>query len=78
MKIKPMSSTELHGEIEVKEIDIIADDGRVLYTIYEKPDGSLEISTGGCVKHNDVMFDSGIEISPKASNIITVRRKVYK
>lgn len=78
MKIKPISNTELHDEINVREIDIIADDGRVLFTVYENADGGLEISSGGCVKHNDVMLDSGIDISPKASNIITVSRKVYK
>ena len=78
MKIKPMSSTEIHDEIDVKEIDIFADDGRVLFTIYGKPDGSIEISTGGCVKHNDIMLDSGMNISPRASNMFTVSRKVHK
>ena len=78
MKIKPISSTELHTEIEVREIDIIADDGRVLFTVYENPDGGLEISSGGFVKHNDVILDNGLEITPRSSNIFTVSRKVYK
>jgi hypothetical protein len=78
MKIKPISNTKVLDAIDVREIDIIADDGRVLFTIYEKSDGGLEISSGGCVKHNDVMLDSEIEISLKAANVFTVKRKVYK
>lgn len=78
MKIKPISNTEVHSEINVREIDIIADDGRVLFTVFENSDGGLEISSGGCVKHLNIMLDSSMEISPKAANIITVSRKVYK
>lgn len=78
MKIKPLAFGEVHDEIEVHEIDIIADDGRTLFTISCNQGGQLEISTNMCVKHNDLMFDSAISITPIASNRINVMRKVYK
>lgn len=78
MKIRPISNTETHNEIDVREIDIIADDGRVLFTIFGYSDGGLEISSGGCVKQKNIILDSTIEISPKAADIITVSRKPYK
>ncbi len=78
MKIKPISNTKVLDEIDVREIDIIADDGRVLFTVFENIYGELEISSGACVKHNSIMLDSALEISPRSSNVITVGRKVYK
>ena len=78
MKIKPISNTELHDEINVREIDIIADDGRVLFTIFGYSDGGLVISSGGCVKQKGVILDNNLEITPNSVNMITVSRKVYK
>lgn len=78
MRIKPLSNKEVHPEINVNMLDIIADDGRTLYTIILREDGEMEISTGGCVKQNDVILDSNLEISPNSANMITMSRKPYK
>ena len=67
----------------VEEIDIIGDDGFALFTIRPTKEhdqnGALDISTGGsCVKHNDIIFDSGIAVRPQANNVVLLGRVPYK
>ncbi len=58
-------------------IDILSDDGRPLFTIQLKEGGKLQIDSGMTCKHEDVVLDTGISITPVACNVIEVARKVY-
>lgn len=67
---------------DAETVEVIADDERDLFNIrsaLNDVDGSLEIYTGGgCVKHNGIMFDSGITIQPTARNVVVIGRIEYK
>lgn len=78
MKIRPTYMQEGEFVAEHGPIEIVADDGRSLYTIDLKEDGSLDIHTSGFVKHNDKILDSGLYVKPHACNMIKVFREEYK
>lgn len=67
-------------EIEISnDFDILADDGRPLFSFYLKNGGNLEVSSGGLAcKHEDVMLDSSLIIAPMASNVVGISRKKYE
>jgi hypothetical protein len=67
---------ELHPT-DTTSISIKADDGRELYEI-RLEGGELKISTGMTCKHEGVMLDEKLLISPKFANAISIERKEYK
>jgi hypothetical protein len=76
----PMILKETYGDekeinIETGSIDIIAEDGRDLFSIKLNDDGAIEISTSAVCKFNGVMLDTAVSIIPKHSNLIIVERK---
>ncbi len=83
MKLKITTAQGEEYIIDAAEtVEVIADDGRDLFNIrpaLNDVDGALEVYTGGsCVKHNGIMFDSGITIQPTARNVVVIGRKEYK
>lgn len=66
-------------DISSDVLDIIADDGRELFSIALGKDGSIRIDAPGCCKHNGVILDSaGLSIMPIASNCFHVKRRELK
>jgi hypothetical protein len=82
MKIKntfPVSETDIvEAVFEDGRVDIVAEDGRDLYSLRLLEDGTLEVSVSGHVKHGDKILDTTLSIKPKASNLIEISRPVYK
>ena len=64
-------------EFPSKTIDILADDGRTLFCIKQKDDGSIDVSSGSFCKHNEVMLDGQLIIQPVATNVVNVSRNEY-
>jgi hypothetical protein len=58
-------------------LEIIADDGRTLYSINLNKDGSLRVSVDMVCKHGDVVLDDRPLISPWAANCFNVIRPKY-
>jgi len=80
MKIRD-SHAAVNGEFETQQmpsgsLDIIADDGRTLFTLRLK-DGALEISSGGICKHEEQVLNEGLMITPRYSNLVTISRLPY-
>jgi hypothetical protein len=60
------------------QFDIMADDGRALFTLRLREDGSLEIETGlMAVKYGGRVLDSSFYMRPSGGRI-TVARDEYK
>lgn len=59
-------------------LDIIADDGRTLYSINLTKEGHLEIDFGTICKFNGLLLDDRGCIIPRAANCFTVQRFEYK
>lgn len=82
MKIRDMHSTlskdSEEYEMPSKGVDIIADDGRTLFTVCLRDGGKIEVYASGFCKHDETMFDDQIAISPRASNMVVIQRKQYK
>ena len=57
-------------------LDIMADDGSVLFSLHLK-DGALEITTGSVCKHENQILDTGLTITPNYANSVTISRKKY-
>ena len=76
MKIR---ETYGEGNAEVKDdsMEILADDGKVLYTVDLKEDGSLEVHTASTVKHSGVILDSQLSLTAKGSNWFKLGRCKY-
>jgi len=77
MKIRGTYGDSVTAEIEHESIEILAEDGRVLYTVDLKKDGSLEVHTSGTVKHNGVVLDSHIAVTAKGVNWFKLSRCKY-
>lgn len=70
-----MDSLVIKGE----SMDIIADDGKTLFGIELKPDGSLQIHGGsGYCKFNGKVFEGTLIIEPVVSNVIVVRHPQWR
>ena len=71
----PFSETpnEIHS-MPGNEFDILADDGRTLFTLRLNDDGTLIIEAGMTAKHNDVMLAEQLTIMPLDSRRIEIRR----
>jgi hypothetical protein len=62
-------------KIDHNSIDLVADDGRDLFTIKQLECGAIEISTGVTVKHFGRFLEARVIVEPRASNILKVSRK---
>lgn len=75
MKIIPKGLFErFEGITEAGSFDILAEDGRPLFTLSCNNSGMLEVSTSMIVKQGDVMLDTSIIITPKDRNTIEIKR----
>lgn len=79
MKIRD-SHAAVNGEFETLtmpsgSVDIIADDGRTLFSVRLK-DGHLEISAGGVCKHQGDLLDEKLLIAPRYTNQVFVSRSI--
>jgi len=63
-------------EAEYHSIDIMEND-TVIFTVDYK-NGALRISGNSTLKLNGDILDGGLSIEPVASNVIEVKRQVYK
>lgn len=77
MKIKDAYNKKII-KLNTDEIDIIADDGKTLYSIQLKKDGSLNIGTVGFCKQDGKILDTTLNMMAKASNTIIIFRNTYK
>ena len=59
-------------------IDIVADDGRTLFSIRMVDKRTIEISAGLVCKQDDVIVDDSFVIRPVSVNRIQIRRILYK
>lgn len=59
-------------------LDIIAEDGRTLFNIELRNDGTLRVDAGHRCKHLGVVFDDIIQVTPISSNAIRVSRRKPK
>jgi hypothetical protein len=80
MKIRD-SHAAVNGEFDTQEmpsgsLDIIADDGRTLFSLRLK-DGVLEVSSGGICKHADQVLNEGLTIAPRYANLVSISRLPY-
>lgn len=65
-------------DIQSGVLEIIADDGRELFTISLEKDGSIRVGVSEFCKHDGVMLDnSGVSITPIASNCFRVKRRGF-
>lgn len=80
MELKLESGVAVEKFTSADDIVIVGDDGRSLYNICMKEDGTLEISSGSSSARFDggPILDAGLVIEPKTSNVINISRKVYK
>jgi hypothetical protein len=70
-----------NGEFQTQKmpsgtLDIIADDGRTLFSLRLK-DGALEVSAGGVCKHDGQLLNEALTIAPRYSNLVTISRVPY-
>jgi len=56
-------------------LDIIADDGRSLFSLRLAKDGTLEVYGGVYCKHAGLTLDGVISVIPRAANLIYVRKE---
>jgi hypothetical protein len=82
MKIRDSYAT-LNGDktehvLPSESLEIIADDGRKLYGIELKSDGSIVIDGGHTCRHARKVFDDSLEVVPLNANRILVRRAKAK
>ena len=77
MKIKETYGVQ-ELDIEIGSVDIVADDGRTLFTIDVNCDGSIEVHASSTVKHNGVLLDTKIDVSAQGCNWFRLTRQVYK
>jgi hypothetical protein len=75
-----ISDDKTEYEMPSGGLEIIADDGRQLFSITLQNDGAIEISSGGgFCKHAGVMTESSpLIITARASNCIRIRRPVWE
>ena len=57
-------------------LEIIADDGRTLFSITLIADG-IEVSSGAFSKHGGKMLDQTLTIVPKSRSLIQIKRDEY-
>lgn len=55
-------------------LEIIAWDDRTLFAIALNEDGGITVSSGHCCKHAGKILDSPLQIEPRASNVVTIRK----
>lgn len=65
-------------EFPSNAIDILADDGRPLFSIHQNQNGTIDISVGMHCKHLGVFLDNAILVRPVASNVVRIQRTEYK
>lgn len=58
-------------------IEILASDGRSLFSVRLLDDGSIDVSGGDVCKHKGTLLDDRLLISPKASNRVTLTKPAY-
>jgi len=82
-----MTQMTLRGEgesegfsIPATGFDIMADDGRALYSFRMSASGVLEVSVGGggVAKHGGVMLDSQLIVLPRSSNVVHIGRAPWE
>ena len=64
-------------EFQSGEVEIVAEDGRALFSIIPKNDSSVYISSGPFCKHGGTIFDKSLKIMPVATNAIIISREEY-
>lgn len=59
-------------------IEIMAEDGRELFSVELKEDGSIYVRASSFCKFNGEVLDTSLIVKPVASNLISVKREEYK
>lgn len=77
MKIKETYENKTYTLTD-NTVEILADDGRALFSMVLSKDGSLEVRTPLVCIHNGVLLDTTVSIVPRHSNNVTLKRLPYK
>lgn len=81
MKIRDMHSTLSGDKTEYTMpsggLQIIADDGRTMFTVRLAKEGHIEVSGGSFCKHGGKILDDLLIVEPRACNLVYVRRMEY-
>lgn len=81
MKIRDMHATLSDDKTEYEMpsggLDILADDGRVLFCIIQNGD-KIEITTSCICKQGNKLLDRGMTITPRYINSIEISRAEYR
>lgn len=82
MKIRDSHAT-INGdpteyEMPSGSLDIIAEDGRSLFSIRELEGGVVEIHSGCVTKHGGVLLDDRMYVIPRSSNQVFIQRPKYR
>jgi len=80
MKIRD-SHAELNGDSKTQKmdsgsLDVVADDGRTLFSVSLK-DGQLEVRSGGFCNHAGVVLDDKLFVVPRYANQVFIARAPY-
>lgn len=59
-------------------LQIVADDGRTLFEINLKSDGSIRIGAGTHCAHRGDFLDDTLIVKPEAANVVVISRPVYQ
>lgn len=64
-------------DLEHNSIEMLADDGRTMYTIDLNGSGELSVHASSVVKHNGRLLDSTLLLSAKGPNWFIIKRANY-
>lgn len=76
MKIRQtyLSKPDAIVNIDHESLDIVASDGRDLFTIKLNENGGIEITASSIVRHSGEIFDTALSVRPKFSNTVLIER----
>ncbi len=82
MKVRDSFAT-LNGDETVTSmpsggLEVVADDGRTLFSVRLAKDGTLEVSGGNFCKHAGLVLEESLSVIPRASNLVYVRKARYE
>lgn len=72
-----LNGDETTTDMPSGSLDIVADDGRTLFSLRLKGN-VLEVDAGHVCKHGDELLDDRFSISPRAANLIDISKNRYE
>ena len=81
--MKIATGYQLYNNVKVLEgerfVSFLTEEGRVMFEVGILKDGSgIEIRGVDMYKHNGILYENRLEVSPVVSNVIEIRTKRYE